>query len=157
MDSRCSDFALHVCEVSSCGPREEAVLVGAACPGGSCESGWNRCRSIVHQIRVVPTDHGGWPSQQYLQWWERSCRRRYLSVEPVLRDPRGMRLPDSVPPATTQPRDELVLPHDAPVRGRRARQQRPDARRKGKGVASSSRLQDQPGGDAVTEEVERDR
>ncbi|MED6204848.1 hypothetical protein PIB30_012619 [Stylosanthes scabra] len=117
----------------------------------------NHRRSIVHQMRVVPTDHGGWPSQQYLQWWERSCRRRYLSVAPVLRDPRGVRLPDSVPPAATQPRDELVLPHDAPVRGRCARQQRPDARRKGKGVASSSRSQNQPGGDTVTEEAERDR
>ncbi|MED6175134.1 hypothetical protein PIB30_075555 [Stylosanthes scabra] len=107
-------------------------------------------------------DDKWWPDelsycQQYLQWWERSCRRRYLSVEPVLRDPRGVRLPDSVPPAATQPRDELVLPHDAPIRGRHAQQQRPDARRKGKGVASSSRSQDQPGGDAVTEEVERDR
>ncbi|MED6219368.1 hypothetical protein PIB30_035183 [Stylosanthes scabra] len=115
---------------------------------------WNNRRSIVHHIWVVHTRHIGWPTQEYMEWWERSCRRRYLSVDPVLHDPWGVQLPDDVPPATTQPRDDLVLPQDAPARGRRARQQRPDVRRKGKGVASSSQSQDQPGGDDVNEEAE---
>ncbi|MED6193637.1 hypothetical protein PIB30_021468 [Stylosanthes scabra] len=59
--------------------------------------------------------------------------------------------------AATQPRDPIVLPHDALVRGRRARQQRPDVRRKGEGAASGSRLHAQQGREGVDEEAEYHR
>ncbi|MED6157790.1 hypothetical protein PIB30_026727 [Stylosanthes scabra] len=87
-----------------------------------------------------------------MEWWERACTHRFLSGDRVLRDPRGVQLPDDVPPRATQERDPIVLPHDAPARGRRARQQRTDVRRKGEGEASSSRSHAQSGRDGVDEE-----
>ncbi|MED6122361.1 hypothetical protein PIB30_039033 [Stylosanthes scabra] len=92
-----------------------------------------------------------------MHWWEIACTRRFLSADRLLRDPRGVQLPDDVPSAATQPRDDLVLPHDALAHGRRAWQQRPDVRRKGKGVANPSASHDQPGGaDATAHEADID-
>ncbi|MED6128334.1 hypothetical protein PIB30_096737 [Stylosanthes scabra] len=45
------------------------------------------------------------------------------------------------PPGVTQGRDPIVLPRDAPARGRRARIQRPDIRRKGEGGRMHSRAE----------------
>ncbi|MED6166833.1 hypothetical protein PIB30_113201, partial [Stylosanthes scabra] len=72
----------------------------------------------------------------------------------MLHYPRGVQLPDDVPPTVTQPRDQIVLPRDAPGRGRRARQQCTDIRRKGEGAPRGGRLHDQAGGEDVDEEAE---
>ncbi|MED6146253.1 hypothetical protein PIB30_032752, partial [Stylosanthes scabra] len=50
-----------------------------------------------------------------MAWWERACTRQFLSADRVLQDPRSGQLPDDIPPADTQPRDSIVLPHDALV------------------------------------------
>ncbi|MED6150745.1 hypothetical protein PIB30_075505 [Stylosanthes scabra] len=54
-------------------------------------------------------------------------------------------------------REPIVLPHDAPFHGRRARMQRPDIRRKGEGTSTSGRSDAQPGGDDGDEEAEYHR
>ncbi|MED6114890.1 hypothetical protein PIB30_084936 [Stylosanthes scabra] len=68
-------------------------------------------------------------------------KRQFGSEQPIPLDPvnldgfldmsamgedKATQLPDHVPPVATQPRDPIVLPHYAPVHGRRARQQRSD-------------------------------
>ncbi|MED6158371.1 hypothetical protein PIB30_032232 [Stylosanthes scabra] len=91
---------------------------------------------------------------EYNDWWAVTCRRRFLTQDRLLQDPRGFQLPDDVPPAASQERDPIVLPRDAPARGRREQMQRPDIRRKGEGVSSSGRVDTQPGGDDEDEEAE---
>ncbi|MED6143315.1 hypothetical protein PIB30_005234 [Stylosanthes scabra] len=61
-------------------------------------------------------------------------------------------LPDDVPARAAQERDPIVLPHDAPARGRRPRQQRPDVKRKGERAARSSGSHTQSGREGVEEE-----
>ncbi|MED6117459.1 hypothetical protein PIB30_110149, partial [Stylosanthes scabra] len=90
-----------------------------------------------HQIQNVYTPYPGSPTKEYIDWWVVACRCRFLSADRMLQDPRGVQLPDDVPPAATQARDPIVLPRDSPARGRRARMQRPD-----------------PGGEDVDEEAE---
>ncbi|MED6213984.1 hypothetical protein PIB30_098707 [Stylosanthes scabra] len=81
------------------------------------------------------------PTNEYIDWWVVACRRRFLSTDRMLQDPRGVQLPNDVPPAATQVRDSIVLPRDAPARGRRARMQCPDVRRKGEGrLQADSRM-----------------
>ncbi|MED6210798.1 hypothetical protein PIB30_067525 [Stylosanthes scabra] len=102
------------------------------------------CRNRLsrdHQIKIVPTRHPGWPSREYTDWWAVACRQRFLTQDRLLQDPRGFQLPGDVPPAASQARDPILLPRDAPARGRRARMQRPDIRRR-----EGGRDQD-PGGD----------
>ncbi|MED6174400.1 hypothetical protein PIB30_068642 [Stylosanthes scabra] len=82
-----------------------------------------------------------------------ACRRQFLSADRLLQDPRGVQLPDDVPPAATQARDLIILPRDAPARGRRAQMQRPDIRRKGEGASTSRLSHDQPGGEDVDKEA----
>ncbi|MED6201765.1 hypothetical protein PIB30_098324 [Stylosanthes scabra] len=79
---------------------------------------------------------------------------RNMLTDHLLQDPRGTQLPDDVPPAATQARDPIVLPRDAPARGRRARMQRPNIRRKGEGASKSGRSDAQPGREDVDEEAE---
>ncbi|MED6161241.1 hypothetical protein PIB30_058872 [Stylosanthes scabra] len=107
-----------------------------------------------HQIQIVPTRYPGWPTREYADWWAVACRRRFLSPDRLLQDPRGAQLSDDVYPAVTQERDPIVLPRDAPARGRRARMQCPDIRRKGEGASTSGRSDTQPGGNHVDEEAE---
>ncbi|MED6170640.1 hypothetical protein PIB30_033011 [Stylosanthes scabra] len=76
-----------------------------------------------------------------------------VNPDRLLKDPSGAQLPDDVPPAATQERDPIVLPRDAHARGRRARMQRPDIRRKDEGAPTSVRSDTQPGGDHVDEEA----
>ncbi|MED6138831.1 hypothetical protein PIB30_078170 [Stylosanthes scabra] len=115
---------------------------------------WHNRRSRDHQIQIVPTRHPGWPTKEYADWWAVACRRRFLTQDRLLQDPREFQLPDDVPPAVTQERDPIVLPRDNPARGSRVRMQRPDIRRKGEGAFSSGRLDTQPGGDDADEEAE---
>ncbi|MED6179508.1 hypothetical protein PIB30_001805 [Stylosanthes scabra] len=95
-------------------------------------------------MQIVQTPHISSHTKEYSDW----C------VGLADDDARGVDLPDDVPPAATQPRDNIVLPQDAPTRGRRARQHRPDVRRKGKGVASSSQVHEHRGTEDVDEEAE---
>ncbi|MED6201293.1 hypothetical protein PIB30_093479 [Stylosanthes scabra] len=115
---------------------------------------WHNRRSRYHQIQIVPTRYPGWPTREYADWCAVACRRRFLSLDRLLQDPRGAQLPDDVPPAATQERDPIVLQRDAPARGRRVRMQCPDIRRKGEGASTSGRSDTQPGGDHVDEEAE---
>ncbi|MED6136084.1 hypothetical protein PIB30_052675, partial [Stylosanthes scabra] len=115
---------------------------------------WNNRRAREHQIQIVYTRYPGWPTKEYIDWWVVACRRRFLSADRMLQDPRGVQLPDDVSPAATQARDSIVLPRDAPAHGRRARMQRPDVRRKSEGAATGRRSYDQPGGEDVEEEAE---
>ncbi|MED6116460.1 hypothetical protein PIB30_100501 [Stylosanthes scabra] len=105
---------------------------------------WHNRRSRDHQIQIVPTRHPSWPTREYTDWWAVACRRRFLTQDRLLQDPRGFQLADDVPPVASQERDPVVLPRDAPARRRRARMQRLDIRRKGEG----------PGGDDEDEEAE---
>ncbi|MED6198374.1 hypothetical protein PIB30_065759 [Stylosanthes scabra] len=107
-----------------------------------------------HQIQIVPTHYPGWPTKEYADWWAVACRHRFLSPDRILQDPRGTQLPDDVPPAATQARDPIVLPRNAPARGRRARMQRPDIQRKGEGASMSGRSDAQQGEEDVDEEAE---
>ncbi|MED6185937.1 hypothetical protein PIB30_061944 [Stylosanthes scabra] len=100
---------------------------------------WHNRRGREHQIQIVPTHYPGWPTKEYADWWVVACRRRFLSSDCLLQDPRGAQLLDDAPPAATQARDPIVLPRDAPARERRARMKRPDIRRKGEGVSTSGR------------------
>ncbi|MED6210911.1 hypothetical protein PIB30_068549 [Stylosanthes scabra] len=95
---------------------------------------WHNRRRPEHQIQIVATHYPGWPTQEYAAWWAVACRRRFLSPDQLLHDPRGQQLPDDVPAMATQAREQIVLPHDAPAHERRARMQRPDIRRKGEGT-----------------------
>ncbi|MED6138774.1 hypothetical protein PIB30_077714 [Stylosanthes scabra] len=78
-------------------------------------------------------------------------------VHRLLHDPRGVQLLDDVPAVANEAREPIVLPHDAPARGRRARMQRPDIRRPGEGTSTSERSDAQPGGDDGDEEAEYHR
>ncbi|MED6165444.1 hypothetical protein PIB30_099584 [Stylosanthes scabra] len=78
---------------------------------------WHNRRSRDHQIQIVPIRYPGWPTKEYDDWWAVACRRRFLSPNLLLQDPRGAQLPDDVPPAATQERDLIVLPRDAPAPG----------------------------------------
>ncbi|MED6196484.1 hypothetical protein PIB30_048016 [Stylosanthes scabra] len=66
---------------------------------------WNNRRAREHQIQIVYTPYIGWPTKEYIDWWVVAYRRRFLSEDRMLHDPRGVQLPDDVPPATTQSRD----------------------------------------------------
>ncbi|MED6196019.1 hypothetical protein PIB30_043286 [Stylosanthes scabra] len=112
---------------------------------------WRNRRRLKHQIQIVPTHYPGWPTKEYADWWAVACRRWFLSPYRLLQDPRG------VPAVATQVRELIVLPHDAPACGRRARMQRPDIRRKGEGTSTSEQSDAQPGGDNGDEEAEYHR
>ncbi|MED6190035.1 hypothetical protein PIB30_101786, partial [Stylosanthes scabra] len=105
----------------------------------------------------MPTHYPGWLTKEYADWWAVACRCRFLSPDCLLQHPRGAQLPDDVPPATTQARDPIVLPRDAPARGRRARMQHPDIRQKGEGTSTGGWSDAQPGGDDGDEEAEYHR
>ncbi|MED6226488.1 hypothetical protein PIB30_104252, partial [Stylosanthes scabra] len=115
---------------------------------------WHNWRSRDHQFQIVPTRYPGWQTREYADWWAVACRPRFLSPDRLLQDPRGAQLPDDVPPVATQERDPIVLPRDAPARGRRARMQRPYIWRKGEGAFTSGRSDTQSRGDHVDEEAE---
>ncbi|MED6127105.1 hypothetical protein PIB30_084970 [Stylosanthes scabra] len=107
-----------------------------------------------HQIQIVPTWHPSWPSKEYTDWWVVAYRQRFLTQDRLLQDPRGFQLPGDVPPVVSQARDPIVLPRDAPARGRWVRMQRPDIRQKGEGAPSSGREDPQLGEDDEDEEAE---
>ncbi|MED6150537.1 hypothetical protein PIB30_073290 [Stylosanthes scabra] len=98
---------------------------------------WNNRRAGEHQIQIVHTQYPEWLTKEYIDWCVVACRRRFLSADRLLQDPRGVQLPDDVLSAATHARDPIVLPRDAPARGRRAQMQRPDIRRKGEGASTS--------------------
>ncbi|MED6174443.1 hypothetical protein PIB30_069038, partial [Stylosanthes scabra] len=118
---------------------------------------WSNRRSRDHQIQIVPTCHPGWPTMEYTDWWAVACRQRFLTQDRLLQDPRGVQLPGDVPPASSQERDPIVLPRDAPARERRAWMQRPNIQWKGEGASSSGRVDSQPGEDDEDEEAEYDQ
>ncbi|MED6161103.1 hypothetical protein PIB30_057594 [Stylosanthes scabra] len=116
---------------------------------------WHNRRRPEYQIQIVATLHyPSWPTQDYAAWWAVVCRRRFLSPDRLLHDPKGQQLPDDVPAVATQAREPIVLLHDAPTRGRRAQIQRPDIRRKGEGTSTSGWSDAQLGGDDGDEEAE---
>ncbi|MED6109520.1 hypothetical protein PIB30_034419 [Stylosanthes scabra] len=80
-------------------------------------------RTIVnHQIKVVDTPDTTIPTREYIEWWGRVCKARYLSSDSMLQDPRVAQLPADAPLRVTQPRDPIVLPTDALTHLRCARQ-----------------------------------
>ncbi|MED6172447.1 hypothetical protein PIB30_050208 [Stylosanthes scabra] len=115
---------------------------------------WRNRMSRYHQIQIMPTQHPGWPSREYTDWWAVACHQQFLTQDYLLQDPRGFQLPGDVPPAASKARDPIVLPRDAPARRRRARMQRPDIRPKGEGAPSSGWEDPQLGGDDEDEEAE---
>ncbi|MED6162652.1 hypothetical protein PIB30_072583 [Stylosanthes scabra] len=111
---------------------------------GECEdAGPNRAvctPTREHQIQIVYTPYTDWPTKEYMDWWVVACRRQFLSEDHMLHDPRSVQLPDDVPPTVTQPRDQIVLPHDAPAHGRRAQQQHPDVELVGRMISRVERM-----------------
>ncbi|MED6161982.1 hypothetical protein PIB30_066068 [Stylosanthes scabra] len=87
---------------------------------------WHNQRARDHQILIVPTHYPGWPTKEYADWWAVACRRRFLSLDRLLQDPRGAQLLDD----------------------------HPDIRRKGEGAPTSGRSNTQPGGEDVDEVAE---
>ncbi|MED6209221.1 hypothetical protein PIB30_052648 [Stylosanthes scabra] len=81
--------------------------------------GWQRRRSP----EVLVTVHfGGDPrgTQQYYEWFARVARRgRFLSCAADLADPRWTLGLAGIPVAAVHPRDDLVMPDDAPAPRRR--------------------------------------
>ncbi|MED6125420.1 hypothetical protein PIB30_068380 [Stylosanthes scabra] len=88
--------------------------------------GWRRRRSP----EVLVTVHfGGDPrgTQQYYEWYARVSRRgRFLSLTANLAHPRWTLALPGIPPEAVHPRDDLVMPQDAPApRRRQVREPRP--------------------------------
>ncbi|MED6182243.1 hypothetical protein PIB30_026898 [Stylosanthes scabra] len=77
--------------------------------------GWRRRRSPEVLVMV---HFGGDPrgTQQYYKWFARVVRRgRFLSRTLDLVDPRWTLAPAGIPTAALHPRDDLVMPDDAPA------------------------------------------
>ncbi|MED6136044.1 hypothetical protein PIB30_052306 [Stylosanthes scabra] len=92
---------------------------------------WMRSQPEVYTWRrspeVLVTVHfGGDPrgTQQYYEWFARVAKRgRFLSRALDLADPRWTLAPAGIPAAAVHPRDDLVMPNDAPALCRRQAQE----------------------------------
>ncbi|MED6128186.1 hypothetical protein PIB30_095165, partial [Stylosanthes scabra] len=81
--------------------------------------GWQRRRSpeVLVTVHFGGDPHG---TQQYYEWFARVARRgRFLSRAVDLADPRWTLGPAGIPVAAVHPRDDLVMPDDAPAPRRR--------------------------------------
>ncbi|MED6212070.1 hypothetical protein PIB30_079715 [Stylosanthes scabra] len=103
-----------------------------------------------------PGEHSYW----YDLWMDRRSEQRQIRIFPTpYTGMRAKELPFDAPLRVTQSRDPIVLPRDAPSRGKRARQQHPDVRRKGQGESRGgyprwSYVHDHVGADTTAHEAD---
>ncbi|MED6127050.1 hypothetical protein PIB30_084390 [Stylosanthes scabra] len=81
-----------------------------------CES-WMRHATDPVVIQIVPElNFRG--NQEYLDWWGRACRSRFLSDGGLSEDPRVQGLSADIQPTPSHPRPDILFPPDAPARRR---------------------------------------
>ncbi|MED6200791.1 hypothetical protein PIB30_088676 [Stylosanthes scabra] len=71
---------------------------------------------VVIQIFPKPDFRG---NQEYLDWWDRACRSRFLSDDGLLDNPRVQALPPDIRSTPSQPPPDIPLPLNAPAHRRR--------------------------------------
>ncbi|MED6137065.1 hypothetical protein PIB30_061451 [Stylosanthes scabra] len=87
----------------------------------ACYESWSRYAIDIVVINLVAKpDFRG--SHEYLGWWARACKSRFLSQEGLFEDPRVLALPAEICPTPSQSRPDIPFLPNSPADTLRSRQ-----------------------------------